>query len=73
VAGDSIELKFYDNAEIDGDSISLFINEKLVFEHVRLAATAYIYKIAVTDLKDTTELVMVAENLEKFRPTLLIW
>ena len=68
VAGDSIELKFYDNAEIDGDSISLFINEKLVFEHVRLAATAYIYKIAVTDLKDTTELVMVAENLGKIPP-----
>jgi hypothetical protein len=68
VSGDSIELKFYDNAEIDGDSISLFINEKLVFEHVRLAATAYTYKIAVTDLKDTTELVMVAENLGKIPP-----
>jgi hypothetical protein len=24
ITGDSVELRFYDNAEIDGDSISLF-------------------------------------------------
>lgn len=27
LAGDSLELRFYDNAEIDGDSISLFLNQ----------------------------------------------
>src|SRR4030095_1470041 len=26
LTGDSIELRFYDNAQIDGDSISLFLN-----------------------------------------------
>ena len=68
VSGDSLELKFYDNAEIDGDSISLFLNEKLIFEHVRLAATAYTIKIAIKDLQDSNELVMVAENLGKIPP-----
>lgn len=68
VSGDSLELKFYDNAEIDGDSISLFLNEKLIFEHVRLAATAYTIKFAIKDLQDTNELVMVAENLGKIPP-----
>ncbi len=37
ISGDSIELRFYDNAEIDGDSISLFLNGKLLFQHI----TAY--------------------------------
>jgi len=44
VAGDSIELRFYDNAEIDGDSITLFLNDKLIFQHIRLKASAYIIK-----------------------------
>ncbi len=68
VAGDSIELRFYDNAEIDGDSISLFLNDKMIFQHIRLKATAYIIKIPVHDLKETNELVMVAENLGSIPP-----
>jgi hypothetical protein len=66
--GDSIELRFYDNAEIDGDSISLFLNEKLVFQHIRLLAKPYTVKLAIADLKDSNELVMVAENLGKIPP-----
>jgi hypothetical protein len=68
VSGDSIELRFYDNAEIDGDSISLFLNDKLIFEHIRLAATAYTIKIAVNDLKESNDLIMVAENLGTIPP-----
>lgn len=66
--GDSIELRFYDNAEIDGDSISLFLNERLVFQHIRLLGKPYVVKLAVADLKDSNELVMVAENLGKIPP-----
>lgn len=68
VKGDSVELRFYDNAEIDGDSISLFLNERLVFQHIRLLAKPYIVKLAVADLKENNELVMVAENLGKIPP-----
>jgi hypothetical protein len=66
--GDSIELRFYDNAEIDGDSITLFLNQQLVFQHIFLKAKPYVVKLAVSDLNDTNELVMVAENLGRIPP-----
>jgi hypothetical protein len=68
VTGDSIELRFYDNAEIDGDSISLFLNDRLIFEHIRLTEKAYTIKLAVGDLNDSNELTMVAENLGTIPP-----
>jgi hypothetical protein len=68
IIGDSIELNFYDNAEIDGDSISLFLNNKLIFQHIRLTAAAYTIKLSVTELNENNELVMVAENLGSIPP-----
>ena len=68
VSGDSIELRFYDNAEIDGDSISLFLNDKLLFQHIKLTANAYAIKLAVKDLNERNELVMVAENMGAIPP-----
>jgi hypothetical protein len=68
IVGDSIELNFYDNAEIDGDSISLFLNGKLLFNHVLLSAQAYTFKLAVKDLPEGSELTMVAENLGSIPP-----
>jgi len=68
VTGDSIELSFYDNAEIDGDSISLFLNDKLIIQHLKLAAQPYLIKLAVTGLDTTNELVMVAENMGSIPP-----
>ncbi|HLF46807.1 MAG TPA: hypothetical protein VI548_10300 [Chitinophagaceae bacterium] len=68
VIGDSIELRFYDNAEIDGDSISLFLNNRMIFQHIFLKASPYIIKIAVSELNETNELVMVAENLGSIPP-----
>ncbi len=68
LTGDSLELRFYDNAEIDGDSISLFLNEKLLFQHIRLTGNAYSIKLAVSELNDTNELIMVAENLGAIPP-----
>lgn len=68
LVGDSIELRFYDNAEIDGDSISLFLNNKLIFQHIRLTAVAYTIKLPVNELNETNELVMVAENLGEIPP-----
>lgn len=68
VSGDSIELRFYDNAEIDGDSISLFLNEKLIFRHIRLTGSAYTIKLAVSELHESNELIMVAENLGSIPP-----
>jgi hypothetical protein len=68
VTGDSLELKFYDNAEIDGDSIAVFLNDKMLAEHIRLSDTAYTIKLPVAELQQTNDLVMVAENLGSIPP-----
>lgn len=66
--GDSIELRFFDNVQIDGDSITLFLNEKLIFTHIRLTEKAFVVKLPVNELNDTNELTMVAENLGAIPP-----
>jgi hypothetical protein len=68
VSGDSIELRFYDHAEIDGDSISLFLNNKLLQKNILLKATPYIVKLPVSELGESNELIMVAENLGSIPP-----
>jgi hypothetical protein len=68
VKGDSIELRFYDNAEIDGDSISLFLNDKMLFTHIRLTDKPYSVKIATKELNAVSDLTMVAENLGSIPP-----
>ena len=66
--GDSIELRFFDNVQIDGDSITLFLNDKLIFTHIRLTEKAFVVKLPVKELNDTNELTMVAENLGAIPP-----
>jgi hypothetical protein len=68
VSGDSVELHFYDNGQVDGDSISLFLNDKLIFEHIRLTDKAYSIKLSVKELNPSNELIMVAENLGSIPP-----
>ena len=68
VTGDSITLRFYDNAVVDGDSIAVFLNDRMVFEHVRLNNKPYTLTLAVDDLPEDNEMVMVAENLGTIPP-----
>jgi hypothetical protein len=76
IVGDSIKLNFYDHGEIDGDSISLFLNGKLIHQHVLLKASPFEFTIAVADLQDDNELIMVAENLGSIPPNtslMIVW
>lgn len=68
VTGDSISLSFYDNAIVDGDSISLFLDGRMLFSHIRLSDKPYHLKIATADIGEESELVMVAENLGAIPP-----
>jgi hypothetical protein len=68
VEGDSVTFSFYDNAIVDGDSISLFLDGKMIFTHLKLADKPHIIKLAVTDLGEASELTMVAENLGSIPP-----
>lgn len=66
--GDSMTLQFYDNAIVDGDSISIFLNGRLLSTHIRLSDKPYTFKLAVNDLPAQSELTMVAENLGAIPP-----
>lgn len=68
VTGDSVELRFYDNAEIDGDSIAVFLNDKMLAEHILLSDKPFIIKLPVAALLQSNDLVMVAENLGSIPP-----
>jgi hypothetical protein len=68
ITSKKIELRFYDNALVDGDSIALFLNKKLIFKNIRLTEQAYKIFLDADDLGDDNELVMVAENLGSIPP-----
>lgn len=68
VASDSVRLSFYDNAEIDGDSISVFVNKQLVLAHQELTERAFNVYVKLDSLKDVNEVSMFAENLGKYPP-----
>jgi hypothetical protein len=68
VTAEKIELRFYDNAQVDGDSIALFLNGRMLFKNIRLTEQAYTITISASDLGDDNELVMVAENLGSIPP-----
>ena len=68
VTANTIELRFYDNAQIDGDSIALFLNNRLLFKNIRLTDKAYTVKLDASELGNDNELVMVAENLGSIPP-----
>ena len=61
-------VNLYDNGEIDGDSISLFFNDKLIISHKRLSDKALSLKLNVDESRDLNELVMYAENLGTIPP-----
>ena len=64
----SVKVSLYDNGEIDGDSISLFYNGKLLLSHQRLSDKPITLTINVDKDKTVNELVMYAENLGSIPP-----
>jgi hypothetical protein len=68
ITAKKIELRFYDNALVDGDSIALFLNNRLIFKNIRLTDQPYTITLNADDLQDDNELVMVAENLGSIPP-----
>ena len=65
---DTIRVALYDNGEIDGDSVSLFINGRLLVQHVRLTADAKVLLIPIDKSLSVNRLVLFAENLGKLPP-----
>jgi hypothetical protein len=68
ITSDSIRLSFYDNGIVDGDTISVFLNNKLILSHQELTAQALNLYIRLDSLNETNEVSMFAENLGKYPP-----
>lgn len=61
-------IRIYDNGSIDNDTISVYLDKKLVLSKQRLTEKALTLKIKLDDESDYHELVMVAENLGEIPP-----
>lgn len=65
---DTIRIALYDNGEIDGDSVSLYINNQLLAQHVRLTADAKVLLVPIDKSIPVNKLVLFAENLGRLPP-----
>ena len=62
-----IKIELYDNGEVDGDSVSLFYNGKVLLAHKRLSQAPILLNIPVA-YEEENELVMYADNLGSLPP-----
>jgi hypothetical protein len=66
---DSLELSLYDNGEIDGDTVSVLLNGKIIIANQCLKASAIKKTIYIPPgIGDSIVLVLYAENLGKYPP-----
>lgn len=63
-----IRLDFYDNAQVDGDSITILVDKKMVASHQRLNTKAITIYVTVDLHNSFHEVEMVAENLGSIPP-----
>jgi hypothetical protein len=68
-SNDSLQLSFYDNGTIDGDTITMVLNGKIIAEKIKLTTNAYRIMIpAKINVDDSLLLVMHAESLGLIPP-----
>ena len=65
-SADSLRLVLYDNGYVDGDSVSIILNGKILMEHQRLSEQAITKTISST--ADSLKIIMYAENLGSIAP-----
>jgi hypothetical protein len=67
VDSDSLQVDFYDNGEIDGDSVSVFFNNQLLAFSQKLSTRSLHFDIGI-DTAKLNELSMFADNLGDIPP-----
>jgi len=66
--GDSLQLALYDNGEIDGDTVSVLLNDKVILSKQLLKQTAIRHTIHISPSEKELRLVLYAENLGRYPP-----
>lgn len=67
-SANQITLRIYDNGSVDGDTISVYVDKKLVLSKKRLTEKAIVLTLELNEDIPYHELVMVAENLGEIPP-----
>ena len=68
VTSEEIKIRIYDNGEIDGDTISVYLDGQLILSNKRLSASPITYTLKMDANNPEHVLVMVAENLGRIPP-----
>lgn len=68
IKNETFTVDFYDNGEIDGDSISVFYNGKLLLSHKKLTNKPITLTLTADTDRSLNELVMYAENMGEIPP-----
>lgn len=68
VSSPDVTVKLYDNGEIDGDTISVYLDNKLVLSSKGLTTAPLVIKFNIDEDDTDHELTMVAENLGRIPP-----
>lgn len=66
--GDSIRISLYDNGEVDGDSVAIFLNGKTVIPAALLSSRAQTIYLSIEEELPYYEISMMALNLGLFPP-----
>ncbi len=65
---DSLEITLYDNGEVDGDTVSVLMNGKVIMSRVGLSTNAVRKTIYTQGTGDSIQIVMYAETLGSLPP-----
>ena len=68
VNADTVQVDFYDNGEVDGDSISVFFNNQLLAFSQRLSSRSIHFNLKLDTARQFNDLSMFADNLGSIPP-----
>jgi hypothetical protein len=68
VRNPEINVRLYDNGEIDDDTISVYMDKRLILSKARLSDKPLVLNLKIDDDNNEHDLVMVAENLGRIPP-----
>ena len=64
----TVKLDFYDNGQVDGDTISVYVNNESVLSQKMLGVKPLSISVKIDLIKPEQEVIMVGENLGTIPP-----
>jgi hypothetical protein len=68
ITGKSFHIDIYDNGQVDGDTVTIFLNEKLLIPSKKLTTSPISIDVKIDENIDTYDITMYAESLGTIPP-----